>query len=123
MSEESVEYVIEEPRPPKRVAIRVVRSDGKTALAEWPNGDDAQRAWFPAGKVKPEMTEAELKRGQPYGEDWTAILPYGLGAALSPLLHRRGIWTMEQLALQRAAVMRLIWKALGMDDLIRANKE
>lgn len=116
----------EQPRPvsraPAPVPVQVVETAGPTSLVEWERDGVLQRGYVPAKEVQQgAVSERTLRAAMPYGVPWAKYAPK---VNLSPedieaALRRRGIWTLDDIALQRASVGTLLFELFGLTDMIR----
>ena len=90
-------------KPPKLVAVRVVREAGPTALVEWSLKADTCRAYVPKEVIRnlrPDgigsIEQAELDAGAPYGVAWEQFAPIE-PQEVGRQMRRRNIWTMHDL--------------------------
>ena len=84
------------PRPVKKIAVNLVRREGKAALVEWKRGRKVVHTIVPVEAVIDEkVLETDLEAGLPFGEDWTQV--DGVTEELAKALHDIDIWTKEDL--------------------------
>ena len=103
--------------PPAEIAVKVLKTQGASALVEWVADGEAHRVFVPAAKVKGgSVTESVLGKGVPYGIPWRDIkLPaLDIAAALEKALHNAGVWTAEDLVRNQRAAHGAVQSALGL---------
>ena len=90
---------------PALVAVRVIATQGKSALVEWDGG--VRRGFIPVSAIhEGGVSPATLSVAVPYGVDWASLRPHaeGFGERLAAALRARGIWTWADLQhMQREA--------------------
>lgn len=109
-------------------AVRVVRRDDAAALVEW--DEPARRAIVPVAIL--EEREGGLwycpqpEQGAAYGVDWAAVVQMqATPEQLALELHRRGVWTKEDLRARPAEALAALQTVYGVDvaALLRAIEE
>ena len=109
-------------RAPAPVPVTVVEVAGPTVLVQWEEDGVPQRGYIPAKEVKQGASPAKaLKAAAPYGVQWSK---YAQAISLSPAdiesaLRRKGIWTLDDLALNRSAACSVVFDMFGLNDLLR----
>ena len=117
-SDEVLEVVEEVDKPKQRrqfVPVRIVQTEGASALVEW---DDygLYRAFVPAEEIdEGRCPAAVLKAGIPYGEDWSLYLENVsiTAAEISQALHRAGFWTARDIEQRVNRAQNVINSAVG----------
>ena len=134
MSEEETKYEApqaEEPAPPKRrarpVTVQIVERNKQAALVQWTEKGKLCRAYVPVESVQNgTATDLDLEASTPYGAQWESIVKLDpTPAAIASALRAVGVWTFEDMALNRRSVESAILKLLRdeLSDWIRQAKE
>ena len=134
MSEEEAKYEApqaEEPAPLKRrarpVTVKVIESNKQAALVQWTEKGKLCRAYVPAESVQNgTATDLDLEASTPYGAEWESIVSLDpTPAAIASALRDVGVWTFEDMAMNRKGVESAILKLLRdeISDWIRTAKE
>ena len=149
MSEEEAVYEApqaEEPAPPKRrgrqtteedafklpdekvaVDVKVVLRNKETALIQYYEAGRLRRGYVPVAAVQEDKVFYEdLDAVTPYGAEWESIVKLDpTPAAIASALRAVGVWTFEDMALNRRSVESAILKLLRdeLSDWIRTAKE
>jgi hypothetical protein len=102
--EEVEQEVVEEPKKPVKVLVRVISGAGQTSLVEWVDEEGMyHRAYVPTGKVEDgAVARKVLERGAPYGLPWEEFIEITATPGLiANRLRQRGMWRMEDLHPQK----------------------
>ena len=76
------------------ISVTVVSHKGKSSLVEWDDGR-LHKAYIPTDEIHDgEVSSDTLSAGIPYGADFSS-LPCVTPEQLEEMLHRMGIWTVE----------------------------
>lgn len=89
----------------------ITRIDGH-ALIEWADDAGLNRSIVPVNKVQGSACD-HPEWGVPYGEDWAALLSELNVELLVSELHRRGIWTADDLQANHKAALGAIHTVAG----------
>jgi len=88
-----------------------------TKLVEWQDDGIIQRGWVPADAVDADLHVADivLKRAAPYGLPLHRILQRVVidPEQLADAMHRRGLWTKEELLRNANAIAQAILSSCG----------
>jgi len=103
-------------RKPKRIAVRVVAQEGKSALVEWEAEGDLCRAYVPAAKIEGgQCDEDTLAAGIRYGVPWEDVIDAALSReSVGKQLRRHGIWTRADIEKNMQGAQRAINQATGL---------
>lgn len=117
-----------EPKPSRRLPCRMIERGGKLSLVEVYDENDWERAYVPTEAVQgDEIAEDAFQAGTPYGVLWEEYLEdVAIPASeIGGELRRRGIWTLEDIALNRQVAVRCLVAAVtpAMNEMIRAARE
>lgn len=112
---------------PTRVKVRVVQRRGESALVEWLDGEQQQRATIPVTAVVDDhVAEDVLLAGVPYGAPWAELVQLtATPAAVQAELYRVGVWTVDDLRQKPQLALGALQRVYGTDlaALMRAAKE
>ena len=92
--------------------VKVITRIDEHALIEWVDAGQINRSIVPANEVQGNTCE-QPERGVPYGEDWAALLSELNVDLLVSELHRRGIWTADDLQANHKAALGAIHTVAG----------
>lgn len=117
MAEEKRE---EKRKQPRQVPVKVVLYNGHAALVEWLEKGQAARGLIPREEIRDGKAGADvLDASAPYGVPWAQLLEKeGVRTtpeAVEAELHRRGIWTAEDIEGNLGAAQTALMAALGLD--------
>ena len=118
MDKDDKDLTTEEFHPPqrvKRVAIRVVKQEGQSALVQLADG---RRVFIPASEVKDgKCADGALGAGIPYGVAWEDVItmPTLSVGELAERLRKTGIYTSDDVAHSVKRVDKIIKLALGIN--------
>jgi hypothetical protein len=107
-------------KTPRQVPVKVVKVDGKAALVEWLEKGELARGVVPVGEVHDGTCGADtLDAAAPYGVPWVKLLDAEemktTPTALEAELHKRGIWTTEDIEKNFSHAQAALMAALGLD--------
>jgi hypothetical protein len=101
----------EKPKRRKLITVRIIEYKGKSALVEWQDGDDRQRAFVPLESVEKDKCDEEIiKAGVLYGVPWeefvdvSGITPEAIGKEM----RKRNLWTAKDMERNAASVSKAI---------------
>lgn len=99
--------------------VSVVRDSGRgTKLVQWSDGKSMKRAWVPAHLINQdlEVSFKTLNESPAYGLPFDHILQSVTISAdvVADALHRRGIWTDEDVMRNPEAVSKALIAAMGL---------
>lgn len=88
---------------PNRTKVREVFHKGSSSVVEWLDAaGNVKRSTLPSTEIiqeKGELFVEDIEDGQPYGMNWESLIHTKMGPkAISDLLHKHGIWTLEDYA-------------------------
>lgn len=126
--EDQLEEPKEEPEPSRQLPCRMIERGAKLSLVEVYDENDWERAYVPTEAVQgDEIAEDAFQFGTPYGVLWEEYLEdVAIPASeIGRELRRRGIWTLEDIALNRQVAVRCLVAAVtpAMNEMIRAARE
>ena len=104
--------------------VKIIRESNGSALIEWIEESQVQRAWMPIALVMDgECLHPEY--GIPYGDDFAEVQPVTIGPEdIQRALRKHGIWTYAELSAHpteaHAALQELVGAVLR--PLLRAAK-
>lgn len=115
------------PRRTKRVSVRVVSQSKTASLVEWKAGETTRRAYLPNEEVKSgQVSEDALESATPYGETWEVLITLPITPLqVAEAWRGRGIWTLDDLAMNRqkaAAAIEALLRPI-ISTCIRETKE
>ena len=86
-----------EEKKPALIQVRIIRSQGKSAIVEWIEKKIAYRKVVPLNKMKDnKVGEDVLEKAPDYGVPWAKELkPNASPEDIEVALHNAGIWTSE----------------------------
>lgn len=93
--------------------IKVVSRNNELTLIEWVDDGTYHRSIVPTDDVIGNDFCEHPERGIPYGEDWASLLPPLEVDLLVNELHRRGIWTAQDLQNNHKAALGAILVVAG----------
>lgn len=112
--------VAEEPKPREMnevIEVRAITKKGGMMLAQWEQDDRLHRAWFRDSdmtKIGESYYVVDPHVGIPYGFDFTELVELKTTPkVLDRELKRRGIWTLDDLRADPAALSSAIQAAYG----------
>jgi len=109
-------------KPAVRVAVRVVWAEAGVSLVEWTADHHLKRGYVKGSAVKDgKVSATTLKRAAPYGVAWEKIEMKATAEALAEALHRRGIWTADELSDNQQVALGTI-QAMYRVDLAALNR-
>lgn len=89
--------------PSKRTKVTEISHKGSSSIVEW--RDDAgnvKRSVLPSAEIIIENGDTfveDVEDGYPHGVDWESLIHTKMGPkAIADLLHKSGIWTLEDYA-------------------------
>lgn len=99
--------------------VTVVRDSGRgNKLVQWNDGKSLRRAWVPTHLISPdlEVSFKVLNEGAPYGLPFDQIVESVSISAddVAEALHRRGIWTEEDVMRNPETVSKALIAAMGL---------
>lgn len=100
--------------------VTVLARKGRSLLIEWTNEEGRQRSYVPVDSVydkQGKMVCDLAEQGIPYGVPWGLLaqqLPPIDGQVLQTELRRQGVWTVDDLKLNRNAVISAIQQTVGL---------
>ena len=101
------------------IAVKVIQTQGRSALVQWGPEEDPRRAWAPAYKVEDGRIGAETLGECPlYGIQWEQYLQESALSestieTVSRALRKAGIWTFEDLQSNDRAINRIAVNIIG----------
>ncbi len=114
-------------KTPKQIKVKVVQRRGESALVEWLDGEQQQRATVPAtAVVHNQVAEDVLLAGVPYGVPWADLVQLtATPDAVQAELYRVGVWTVDDLRRNPQLALGALQRIYGTDlaALMRAAKE
>lgn len=114
-------------KTPKQIKVRVVQRRGESALVEWLDGEQQQRATIPVTAVVDNQVANEvLLAGVPYGVPWAELVQLtATPAAVQAELYRVGVWSVDALRRNPQLALGALQRVYGTDlsALMRAAKE
>lgn len=104
--------------------VKIIRESNGSALIEWIEQTEVQRAWMPIALVM-DGECAHPEYGIPYGDDFAEVQPVTIGPEdIQKALRKHGIWTYAELSANsteaHAALQELVGAVLR--PLLRAAK-
>jgi hypothetical protein len=108
-------------RAPVAIPVKVIRSQGQSALVEWRTEDDAHRAYVPRKDVVDDSCPADiLEAGAPFGVNWESALAGriqdSMVVPLAKALRTRGIWESGDVSRNGSRVMVAIYEAANVPN-------
>lgn len=111
----------------RQVKVRIVQRRGESALVEWLDGEQQQRATIPVTAVVDDhVADDVLLAGVPYGVPWAELVQLtATPAAVQAELYRVGVWTVDDLRQKPQLALGALQRVYGTDlsALMRAAKE
>lgn len=93
------ETKVVKPKATKKVPIKVISSNAKTALVEWADKGETCRGYVPVSLLEGDSIDAvPLEAALPYGVPWAELIkidPKDFPARLQKALHNANIWTLK----------------------------
>ena len=106
---------VERPKPAKRLSVRVVK-EGATVLVEWLDrtGIERRAVLPPEAVERSSVMEDVLETAAPYGERWESkVGKMPTGKQIAEVLHKRGIWTLDDLRANPQGALQSIYEVCG----------
>lgn len=97
--------------------VKTLKIKGQAALVEWDDGA-LRRGTVPAESLRNDQVDDDvLAMAIPHGEPWTLIIGdiEATPQAVEDELHKRGVWTAQDLLSKRGAARDAIATAIGAD--------
>lgn len=104
--------------------VKIIRESNGSALIEWIEESQVQRAWMPVALVH-DGECAHPEYGIPYGDDFAEVQPVTIGPDdIQAALRKHGIWTYAELSANPSEAQAAMQELVGavFRPLLRAAK-
>lgn len=108
--------------------VTIIKEQGQAVVVQWLAEDGSlRRGTVPATTVRDDhgawVADDDLKVSIPYGDPFEIVLPRGpLQASLINELHRRNIWTCQDIMGQPDAVRGAILRVFGLSEIFESAR-